>query len=235
MRTPMVLAAALLLATPAVLAGCAAMNPLPQLGFDPAVREEKDIAERMRLFTARVETYREFRTVFTARALFLAPEVRQAAAAWEAKSRLLDPAETAAASERIVASAGDRVEFLVGFYAPDDGKNRLEAPAGGWEIYLGLADGRRFRASCLLAGEQESVPYMRFLRWDLSWSRLYLVCFPVSPADPALARGMTLVIAGPDGNGEMALTLPNPTVVSPSTLSTGSGSSTGSGPSPPNP
>jgi hypothetical protein len=217
--------------------GCASINPLPPLGFDQVSREERDIAERIRLFSARVEVYREFRTVFTARTLFLAPEVRRAAAAWESRSRMLDPAETAAVVQRIVAADSDRIEFLVGFYASDEARSRLEDPAGGWEIYLGLADGRRLRANCLLVETQEGAPYLRFLRWDLSWSRLYRVCFPVSPDDPVPARGMTLVIAGPDGKGEMVLIPPAPPNPAPAGPSTGSlrhssGSPPGSGAGP---
>jgi hypothetical protein len=203
------------LALPLALLGavsCAQINPLPQLGFVTGQdsREERAIAERMRPYTGRIEVYHDFITVFTARGLYLAPEVRGEASAWEVKSRLLDPAEAKALTDRLVAPGGERVEFLVGFYAPDEKRSRLDDPEGKWEVVLRLADGRQIRSTCLTIGQEEGAPYMRFLRWDLSWSRLYRICFPLRPDDPALAQGMTLSIGGPDGRGEMAFPPPKP-------------------------
>jgi len=207
MRIPSV--PALALAAAAAAAACVPINPLPRFGFDEASREEKTIADRMRAYSSRVEVYREFRTVFTARALYLAPAVRRAGADWEARTRLLDPGETRALMDKLVAPGESSVEFLVGFYAPDGNDNRLEA-GGPWEVLLSLPDGRKLKASCLEVGGEEGAPFMRFLRWDLSWSRLYRVCFPLRPDDPALAGGMTLIIAGPPGSGEMRFLTPPP-------------------------
>lgn len=203
-----VLVPSAVLAAAFAAASCAPINPLPRFGFDEVSREEQAIAAEMRGYTSRVEVYRQFRTLFTARSLYLAPAVRKAAAGFEAKSRLLDPAETKALTDRIVAPGAEKAEFLIGFYSPEEARSRLEDPAGGWEILLRLADGRRLKATCLLAGAKEGDPFMRFLRWDLSWSRLYRVCFPISPEDPALLGTVTLLLAGPEGSGEMPFTLP---------------------------
>ncbi len=194
-----------------LLASCASLgrlNPLPDLGFDEGAREERAVAERILPYTSRVEVYREFTTVFTARALELAPAVRRAVAEHEAKSRLLDPGEREALERTLLQGGSERLEYLIGFYAPGEDKAPLERKGTEWGVFLLLPDGRRLKADCVAldpkGAPQAGAPYLRFLRWDLSWSLLYRVCFPIAPGDPALAgRPHTLLITGPGGSGEM--------------------------------
>jgi hypothetical protein len=48
--------------------------------------------------------------------------------------------------------------------------------------------------------------YMRFLEWDMSWSRLYMLCFPYDPDVHEPDEGkVTLIISGPQGRGEIEL------------------------------
>ena len=69
-----------------------------------------------------------------------------------------------------------------------------------WIPYLKSEDGSTKRAACFGVGDEEARIYMRFLRWDLSWSKLYMLCFPYDPekGDPA-PEAVALVISGPQG------------------------------------
>ena len=184
--------------------GCQSINPLPQFGFTEESLEEHQISNLMQWHSSRVEVYKGFETVFTARAMFISEEIKNLAFEWEAKSKLLDPDEKRELYRETATPLGHSVEFLLGFYTPDDSKERLGHGESEWRVKLRLNDGEIIRSSCFVVGSSEENMYMRFLRWDLSWSKLYKLCFPRSRGwiDPE-AEGVTLVISGPRGHGEM--------------------------------
>ncbi len=186
--------------------GCQSINSLPQFSFSGQTPEERRIAELMQWHASRVEVYKGFETVFTARALFLSDEVKRLTYEWEAKTKLLDPTEKAELFEKTAAPLENQIEFLLGFYTPDDSNEKLEQGDAEWRVKLRLPNGEIIRASCFGVGFAEENMYMRILRWDLSWSKLYKLCFPRSRGwvDPE-AKGVTLIISGPRGRGEMLI------------------------------
>jgi len=184
--------------------GCQSINPLPQFSFSGETPEERRISELMQWHSSRVEVYKGFETVFTARVLFLSDEVKRLTYEWEAKTKLLDPKEKAELFEKTATPLENQIEFLLGFYTPDDSKEMLEQGDAEWRVKLQLPNGEIIRASCFGVGSTEENMYMRILRWDLSWSKLYKLCFPRSRGwvDPE-AKGVTLIITGPRGHGAM--------------------------------
>ncbi len=199
------------LAVIALAAGCAKIGSLPEFGFGSESVEERRIVELMNWHSARAEVYKKFETIFTARAIFLSEEVKRAAGEWEARTKLLDPDEKKALFDRVVAPVANQIEFLLGFYTPDDSNEHLERGDTEWRIKLQLPNGEIIKASCFGVSTTEEKMYMRFLRWDLSWSKLYKICFPrsVGWADPE-AMGVTLIISGPRGRGEMNIKTQSP-------------------------
>jgi len=184
--------------------GCQSINPLPQFGFTGETPEEHRITDLMQWHSSRIEVYNGFETVFTARTMFISEEIKSLALEWEAKSKLLDPDEKKELYRETMAPLEHNVEFLFGFYTPDDSKERLGQGEGEWRVKLRLQNGEILKSSCFSVGSTEENMYMRFLRWDLSWSKLYKLCFPHTRGwiDPE-AKGVTLVVTGPRGQGEM--------------------------------
>ncbi len=184
--------------------GCQSINPLTQFSFSGETPEERRISELMQWHSSRVEVYKGFETVFTARALFLSDEVKRLTHEWEAKTKLLDPKEKAELLGKTATPLENQIEFLLGFYTSDDSNEKLERGDAEWSIKLQLPNGEMISASCFGVDPTEENMYMSILRWDLSWSKLYKLCFPRSRGwvDPE-AKGLTLVISGTRGHGEM--------------------------------
>jgi hypothetical protein len=186
--------------------GCRSINPLPTFGVGDASPEEVKIRKLMEWHSGRVEVYREFRTVFTARAVYLSNDIQEMAADWEARSKLMDPEERAEFEDQFLEGENPVIKVLVGFYTPREEQNDLSSGTSAWITYLKHSDGSVTRATCLDVDEENTRIYMRFLKWDLSWSKLYLLCFPSSPDPSSQDQGsITLVISGPGGAGEIRL------------------------------
>jgi|GEM_PF-5981801 len=202
----------MILAASAVLgwAGCRSINPFPVFGVG-ATNQETRIARLMEWHSGRVEVYKDFRTVFTARAVYISDEIRSLVVDWEARSRLLNPDEKQALLEDTFAGSEASVQILLGFYTPDYTLNNLETKASPWVLYLERPDGSIRRAVCKSVREEEVKIFMQFLNWDLSWSRLYLLCFPGEP-DAFSGEGgkIDLVISGPKGVGKIPLRTVSP-------------------------
>ena len=191
--------------------GCQSLNPLPGLGVGDATPEEVRIRKLMKWHSARVAVYRDFRTVFTARAVYLSDEIQRLAADWEIKSTLMNPEERKAFEERFFKGDSQFIKILVGFYTPEEELNDLNEDNSTWIPYLKNSDGTVRRASCLSVSEENARIYMRFLKWDLSWSKLYLLCFPSSPELSTDEEGrISVVISGPQGSGEIRLQVTPP-------------------------
>ncbi len=184
-----------------VVGGCQSFNPLAEFGLGDATPEEERIRTLMKWHSGRVEVYRDFRTIFTARAVYLSQELVRSSVDWEARTRLLNPEERAALEKRFLGNGEGTISILMGFYTPEEELNDLSEENSVWIPHLKHADGTVTRAACFSAGEEAAKIYMRFLKWDLSWSRLYLLCFPAQPEEDFL----TLVISGPQGQGEIRL------------------------------
>ncbi len=195
-----------LLAVVLAAAGCSSIKNLPGISLSGETEQERRISGLMRFHSDRVEIYKGFETVFTARVLFLSPEIRKQVGEWEAKTKLLDPEEKGKFFEDVVSPKENQIEFLLGFYTPDDTSKTLEQAGAEWRVKLILPNGEILAASCFGVGSGEEDIYMHFLRWDLSWSKLYRICFPRSLgwADPE-GDGVTLIISGPRGRGEMRI------------------------------
>lgn len=186
--------------------GCQSINPLPGFGVGDATPEEVRIRKLLKWHSGRVEVYREFRTVFTARAVYLSDEIQRLAADWEIRSKLMNPQEREAFEKRFLGDDTPLTKILVGFYTPEDAQNDLSRENSSWILYLKDPDGTVTRATCLDVDEDNARIYMRFLKWDLSWSKLYLLCFPYSP-DPHNPEDdwLSMMISGPQGQGEIRL------------------------------
>jgi hypothetical protein len=188
------------------LAGCRAVNPLSGFGFVKSTPEENRIRKLMKWHSGRVEVYKDFQTIFTARAVYISDEIRQAAVDWEARSRLMNPDEKDDLYGNTFRGDPDVVQILLGFYTPDEDLNDLDETESVWIPYLKNPDGTVTRATCFGVGSEEGRIYMRFLEWDLSWSRLYLLCFPKASSSHVHGDGwINLVISGPKGQGEVRL------------------------------
>ena len=125
---------------------------------------------------------------------------------WEAKSRLLSPEEKEKLFEDTFRGNRDVVQILLGFYTPDEDLNDLDQKNSAWIPYLENSDGAVTRAVCNRIEGDEANIYMRFLEWDLSWSRLYLLCFPKGSGAYLHEDGwLNLVISGPKGQGKIRL------------------------------
>jgi hypothetical protein len=189
-----------------ILAGCQAINPLPRYGLGNQPAEESQIYKLMKWHSGRVEVYKDFRTVFTARAVYISGEIHRVAVDWEARSRLMSPEEREGLFKSTLKGGENSLHILLGFYTPQDDLNDLDQSESAWIPYLKNPDGTITRATCYGIGGEEGKIYMRFLEWDLSWSRLYLLCFPITPDVPQLEGDfLTLVISGPRGQGEIRL------------------------------
>lgn len=196
------------LAAAAVLGsvGCKAVNPLPGFGLGATTAEESRVKKLIDWHSGRVEVYKDFRTVFTARSIYLSDEIRALLVDWEARSRLLTPEEKQAMSEDIFMGPQNSVQILLGFYTPDSDLNNLEKEGTSWVAYLEKADGTIRRAVCKSVEEEKAKVFMRFLKWDLSWSRLYLLYFPGEPGEAVEGEGwINFVISGPKGQGKIPL------------------------------
>ncbi|MDT8395853.1 MAG: hypothetical protein RRA32_05310 [bacterium] len=159
----------------------------------------------MKWHSGRVEVYREFKTVFTARAVYLSGDILESVVEFESRSKLLSPDERRELEERLVGDKGT-FKVLLGFYTPGDELNDLAGEESIWVTYLEDPDGTVTRGTCLGVDEDEYSVYMRFLKWDLSWSKLYILCFPMDPAVREPADGqINLVISGSQGRGEIRL------------------------------
>jgi hypothetical protein len=191
--------------------GCQSINPLPIFGVGNATPEEARIRKLMKWHSGRVEVYREFRTVFTARAVYLSDEIRGIAVNWEARSKLMNPEERADLEKRFLNNDESLIRVLVGFYTPDEELNDLDHDNSVWIPYLKMKDGTIRQAACFGVGSEEASIYMRFLKWDLAWSKLYMLCFPYSPDMSDSDNGfINMVISGPSGQGEILLKITPP-------------------------
>lgn len=191
--------------------GCQTVNPLPGLGLGKTTAEESQVKRLMEWHSGKVEVYKDFRTVFTARAVYISGEIRSSVVDWEARSRLLTPEEKQDLFKETFMGSGDSVQILLGFYTPDGGFNDLEKVGTSWVPYLENPDGTVTRAACFSMEKDKAKIFMRFLEWDLSWSRLYLLCFPGEPDSHLDAEGwMNLVISGPKGQGRIPLRAAGP-------------------------
>ncbi len=191
--------------------GCQSINPLSKFGVVDATPEEARIRKLMKWHSGRVEVYREFRTVFTARAVYLSDEIQELATDWEAKSKLMSPEERAVLEKRFLGDDAQLIKVLVGFYSPEEEHNDLSRGNSDWITYLKNPDGTVTRATCLDVDEENARIYMRFLKWDLSWAKLYLLCFPFSPDLHTPEDGwLSMVISGPQGQGEIRLQVAPP-------------------------
>jgi len=192
-------------------AGCQAINPLPNFGVGHGQPQEARIRQLLKWHSGHVEVYRDFRTVFTARAVYLSDEIQRLAVDWEARSRLMNPEERRALEKLHMGEETPVIKVLVGFYTPEGELNDLSQENSLWIPYLKNPDGTVTKASTLVEDEKRTAIYMRFLKWDLSWSKLYLICFPYTPSlygpDNAL---ITMVISGPSGQGEISLKMMPP-------------------------
>lgn len=160
----------------------------------------------MEWHSGRVEVYREFRTVFTARAVYLSDEILNLVVDWEARTKLMSPEERAALEKRFLGDGPRLIKVLVGFYTPSEEQNDLSEENSTWIPYIKNPDGTITRAACLGVNEDDARVYMRFLKWDLSWSKLYILCFPYSPELHNPEDGwLNMVISGPSGQGEIRL------------------------------
>lgn len=195
-----------------IMSGCQSVNPLPGFGLVKNTPEESRIREHLKWHSGRVEVYKDFRTIFTARAVFISEEIRQSVVNWEAKSRLMSPDEKEEFFKNTFKGGKNSHQVLLGFYTPDRDFNDLDQEKSRWIAYLEGPDGAVTKATCYGVDDDEEKMYMRFLEWDLSWSRLYLLCFPVDSLDDLQQDGWTkLVISGPTGQGEIRLrTTPPP-------------------------
>ena len=191
--------------------GCQSVNPLPGFGLGKTTSQESQVRKLLDWHSGRVEVYKDFRTVFTARGVYISDEIRRSAVDWEAKSRLLAPDEREALFEDTFKGSRDVVQILLGFYTPNEDLNDLEREGSSWIPYLENPDGTVTRAVCHGIEEEDSKIYMRFLEWDLSWSRLYLLCFPKESGVYQHEDGwLTLVISGPTGLGKIRLRVVGP-------------------------
>lgn len=191
--------------------GCQSMNPLPIFGVGGATPEEARMRKLLKWHSGRVEVYREFRTVFTARAVYLSDEISRIAVNWEARSKLMNPEERTALEKRFLNNDESLIRVLVGFYTPEEELNDLSEENSVWIPYLKMKDGTIKQASCLGVGEEEAKLYMRFLKWDLSWSKLYMLCFTYDPDMKDPDNGfISMVISGPSGQGEIRLQITPP-------------------------
>lgn len=194
-----------------VMPGCQSVNPLPGFGLTKNTEEENKIRELLKWHSGKVEIYKDFRTVFTARAVFITNEIRKAAVDWEAKSRLMSPDEKEAFYRSTFKGETGTRQVLLGFYTPDRENNDFEKESSSWIAYLEGPDGSVVKASCFGVDDEEGKIYMRFLEWDLSWSKLYLLCFSVDSLDKYQQDGyVKLVISGPTGQGEIPLRVISP-------------------------
>lgn len=186
-----------------LLAGCQRFSPIPQVEIGLATKAEKEITALMRRHTGRVESYSGFINTFSARALYLSREITEAAVEWEARARLMSSEEKEKLYREVAAEEGYQMNFLLAFYSPENRK-ALEDPESGWQVLVELPDGTLKRADCFGMGKEDGRIYIRFLRWDLSWANLYLVCFRTPPevADPE-GEGVKLIITGPEGSASM--------------------------------
>jgi len=208
-----VLFTAVLLLLIMLFTGCQSINPLPSFGVDDPTPEEARIRELMKWHSGRVEVYREFRTVFTARAVYLSDEIRNLAADWEARSKLMSPEERGEFEKKFLEDDAPLIKVLVGFYTPEENQNDLSRKNSVWTPYLNNPDGSVTRATCLDVDEDNSRIFMRFLKWDLSWSKLYILCFPYSPDLHSPEDGwLSMMISGPSGIGEIRLQIAPPDV-----------------------
>jgi hypothetical protein len=181
------------------------MIPLPNFGFGQASPAENHIRKLMKWHSGRVEVYREFRTVFTARAVYLSEDIQSSVVDFETRSKLLSPEERLELEKRIT-GGGDTIKVLLGFYTPDEEFNDLVSDEPVWIPYLTKPDGTVIRAACFSVAEEDAKIYMRFLEWDLSWSKLYMLCFPYDPGVHKPDDGwIDLVISGSHGRGEVRL------------------------------
>ena len=195
----------LLFALIVFVSGCQSMNPLPNFGLGQASPEESRIRKLMKWHSGRVEVYREFRTVFTARAVYLSEDIQSSVVDFESRSKLLSPEERMELEKRIN-GGGDTIKVLLGFYTPNEEFNDLVSDEAAWVPYLTKPDGTVIRAACFSVGEEDAKVYMRFLEWDLSWSKLYMLCFPYDPGVHEPDDGwIDLVISGSHGRGEVRL------------------------------
>jgi hypothetical protein len=203
---------AILLAGLLIMPGCQSVNPLPGFGLVKSTPEENRIREQLKWHSGKVEVYKDFRTIFTARAVFISEEIRRSVVDWEARTKLMTPDEK---KELLTSTYGENSnvhQVVLGFYTPDSDLNDLEQENSRWIVYLESPDGAVSRATCLGVDDDEVKMYMRFLKWDLSWSRLYLLCFPGDSLDDFQQEGwIKLVISGPTGQGGIPLrTVPPP-------------------------
>jgi len=197
---------AVLLLLALLFMGCQSINPLPSFGIDDPTPEEAKIKQLMKWHSGRVEVYREFRTVFIARAVYLSDEIRTLTADWEARSKLMNPEERAAFEKKFLEDDAPLIKVLVGFYTPEENQNDLSREDSIWIPYLNNPDGSVTRATCLDVDEENAKIFMRFLEWDLSWSKLYILCFPFSPDFHTSEDGwLNMMISGPLGAGHIRL------------------------------
>lgn len=201
----------LLLAGLLSILGCQSVNPLPGFGLVKNTPEETRIRELLKWHSGKVEVYRDFRTIFTARAVFISDEIRQSVVEWEARSKLMSPDEKEELLNSTYREKHGIHQLLLGFYTPDRDLNDLEQEDSRWVAYLENSDGAVSRATCLEVNDDELKMYMRFLEWDLSWSRLYLLCFPDDSLDNFQEDGwLKLLISGPTGQGAIRLRTTEP-------------------------
>jgi len=194
-----------------LLAGCQSINPLPSFGVGEGKPQETRIRELMKWHSGHVEVYRDFRTVFTARAVYLSDEIQHLAVDWEARSKLMSPEERQALEKIHLGEEEPLIKILVGFYTPEEKLNDLTREDSLWIPYLKNPDGTVTKPVCLMMDEEKTRIYMRFLRWDLSWSKLYLFCFPYSHALSSPENAwLTMAISGPPGQGEIRLQMTPP-------------------------
>ncbi len=206
-----VLFAAVLLSLIILFTGCQSINPLPSFGVGDGTPEEAKIRKLMKWHSGRVEVYKGFRTVFTARAVYLSEEIQRLTVDWEARSRLMSPEERVAFEKKSLGDGTPLIKVLVGFYTPEEEQNDLSTENSVWIPYLKNPDGTVTRGTCLDVDENNARIYMRFLKWDLSWSKLYILCFPYSPDLHNPEDGwLSMVISGPPGQGDIRLQINPP-------------------------
>jgi len=144
--------------------------------------------------------------MFTARAVYLSDAIQRMAVDWEARSKLMSPEERAELEREVLGQDPRPIKVLVGFYTPEEEQNNLSESNSIWIPYLQNNDGTVTRAACTDMSEDNARLYMRFLRWDLSWSKLYLLCFQSTPDLQVSDDGwINMVISGPQGQGEIRL------------------------------
>ena len=113
-------------------AGCQSVNPLPGFGLGKTSPQENQVRKLMEWNSGRVEVYKDFRTVFTARAVYISDEIRSLAVDWEAKSRLLSPDEKEDLFEETFRGNREVVQILLGFYTPDEDLNDLDRESSSY-------------------------------------------------------------------------------------------------------